>query len=430
MASKPQMVLLGYVDEQITSRHQQAINYCVSKIGGTPDWCVSGSEIPICKRCGRKQSLVIQIYAPLEGGLYHRTLYLFACVTQECWNRPHSWTCVRSQIIDHSAVRTSSPPNKSPSLVSSRGGETWFEDEDDWGGNDNDGNGNADNFNLASSSQLYLDNMAKKGNDRSNLNNMNSNTSSTITDVAQSLESKLNIIEDDANANEAVCGAVGIVGCGVEGVEASAVIEGPEGDMIAVDTPEQPTTDIPALFQEAAQIDANADVTFIPYFVVSDVEPPEDISFSEHERELLLRYTHATGHDFREEEGAVGDGKGDGVYEKDVAYHGDVLLHKFKKRLSRSPQQILRYCREEGVPPLWLRPPGLNESPAKCQYCGGPVVFEMQITPQLVLHLRVPGVQGSPVEFGTVAVFTCTASCWGEKDTSRQEAVVVQGEVI
>lgn len=42
---------------------------------------------------------------------------------------------------------------------------------------------------------------------------------------------------------------MGIVGCGGEGVEASAVIEGSEEDMIAVDTPEQPTTDIPALFQ-------------------------------------------------------------------------------------------------------------------------------------------------------------------------------------
>lgn len=38
-----------------------------------------------------------------------------------------------------------------------------------------------------------------------------------------------------------------------------------------------------------------------------------------------------------------GDGKGDAVYEKDVAIHGDVLLHKFKKRISRSPHQILRY---------------------------------------------------------------------------------------
>lgn len=406
------------------------VNFSVSKLGGTPDWCVSGCEIPICKRCGRRQSLVVQVYAPLEGSVHHRTLYVFACVTQDCWNRPQSWTCLRSQILDPAAVRTSAPASKSPPSVSSYCGETWFQDEHDWGGNDNDGNGNADNLNLASSSQLYLDNMAKSGGGRSNLNNINSNTNS-ITEVTQKMESKLNIIEDDANANEAVCGAVGIVGCEGEGTEASAVIEGPEGDMIAVDTPEQPTADIPALFQEAAQIDANADVTFIPFFMLSEVEPQEDLTFSDHERELLLRYTHTTGHDFIEEEIPVGgDGKGDQVYEKDVAIHGDVLLHKFKKRVSRSPHQILRYCREEGASPLWLHPPGPSEVATKCQHCGGAMTFEMQITPQLILHLNVPGVQGTPLEFGNVVLFTCSASCWNEKDTVKQEAIVVQCEVI
>lgn len=57
------------------------------------------------------------------------------------------------------------------------------------------------------------------------------------------------------------------------------------------------------VFQEATQIDANADVTFIPFYLVSEVEPPEDLAFSEHERELLVHYTHNTGHDFREEVG-------------------------------------------------------------------------------------------------------------------------------
>ncbi|XP_037775681.1 programmed cell death protein 2-like [Penaeus monodon] len=429
MASKPQLVLLGYVDEQITSKYQQVVNFTTSKVGGAPDWCISGTSVPICKRCGRRQSLVIQIYCPLEGSPYHRTLFIFACVTQECWNRPHSWTCLRSQIPDPTSTKTSLPGTKAVPPQSA-GGETWFEDDDDWGSNDNDGNGNADNYNFASSSQLYLDNMAKKPDGMSNLNNMNSNTSS-ITEVAQSMESKLNIIEGDANANEALCGAVGIVGCGGEGVEASAVIEGSEEDMIAVDTPEQPTTDIPALFQEAAQIDANADVTFIPYFLSSEIEPPEDVSFTDHERELLVRYTHSTGHDFREEENAGGgEGKGDSVYEKDVAIHGDVLLHKFKKRISRSPQQVMRYCREEGASPLWLRPPGASDVATKCQHCGGSMVFELQLTPQLIIHLRVSGVQGTPLEFGTVAVFTCLASCWSDKDTVRQEAIVVQSEVI
>lgn len=57
-------------------------------------------------------------------------------------------------------------------------------------------------------------------------------------------------------------------------------------------------------------------------------------------------------------------------------------------------------------------------------------MFELQLTPQLLLHLRVAGVQGVPLEFGTVAVFTCAASCWEEKDIIKEEVLVVQCEVI
>ncbi|KAK3867715.1 hypothetical protein Pcinc_026845 [Petrolisthes cinctipes] len=484
MAWKPSLVLLGYIDEQISSKNQQSVGFTVSKVGGIPDWCVAGCEVPSCKRCGRKQSLVVQVYAPLDGGVHHRTLYLFTCVTQECWNRSHSWTCLRSQILDPSATKTTSrpPPSSSVSPYSSSGGggsggSGWFEENDDWGGggNDNDGNGNTAPTNpyqhhrqhlsntLLSSAPTtttsttppqqqqhsLLDNAANRTGG-TNLNNMNNpNTTSTTTTttttnvppnttpptiahVTHSMDTKLSIIEDDANANEAVCGAVGMVGgCEGEGVEASAVIEGPEGDMIAVDTPEQPTTDIPALFQAAAEIDANADVTFVPFFLVSEVEPNEDTAFSEHERELLLSYTHTTGHDLRQEDMAVGgDGQGDGVYEKDIAIHGDVLLHKFKKRISRSPQQVLRYSREEGASPLWLRGVGSGEGGGRCQHCGGPLTFEMQLTPQLLLHLRVTGSPGSAMEFGTVVVFTCAASCWADTDTTRAETLVVQAEVI
>ena len=40
-----------------------------------------------------------------------------------------------------------------------------------------------------------------------------------------------------------------------------------------------------------------------------------------------------------------------------------------------------------------------------------------------------PQVEGPPVEFGTVLVFSCLASCWGEGGP-REEAVIVQGETM
>ena len=40
-----------------------------------------------CALCGEKCSLVCQIYAPLEPYNFHRTLYVFACLTPTCWNQ-------------------------------------------------------------------------------------------------------------------------------------------------------------------------------------------------------------------------------------------------------------------------------------------------------------------------------------------------------
>ncbi|XP_076043501.1 programmed cell death 2 like trus [Oratosquilla oratoria] len=447
MAYKSNSYLLGYVDEQINSHNRHLVNYTTNKIGGLPDWCSGTCKIPSCVRCGRTQSLVAQIYAPLQGSPYHRTLYFFACVTRECWNRPVSWTCLRSQVLDQDAMPTSpattSPPTTANSSKS-KGESSWFEDDDDWGGgggggkddwsggNNNDGNGNNSSNTIystpsSSSSQLYLDNLNKSA---PNLNNLNANNTAVLQDVTRSFDRQLNLNEGDNNANEALRGAVGVVPPGCEMGEASALIEGPEEDMIAVDTPEKPTTDIPALFQEGVHIDANIDVTLVPFFLASDDEPEETTEFSEHERELLLQYTQSKGHEFKEEDLDGAQAKGDGVYEKDVTHHGDALLHKFKKRISRSPQQVLRYCREEGALPLWLYPPTQQDHLQKCCHCSGPLAFEMQLTPQLVLFLRVEGVIGTPLEFGTVVLLSCVRSCWAEGDTFRREALVVQHEVV
>ena len=42
--------------------------------------------------------------------------------------------------------------------------------------------------------------------------------------------------------------------------------------------------------------------------------------------------------------------------------------------------------------------------------------------------MSVPGLEGAPVEFGTVLVFTCTASCGGQG--ARRETVILQQEAM
>ena len=56
--------------------------------------------------------------------------------------------------------------------------------------------------------------------------------------------------------------------------------------------------------------------------------------------------------------------------------------------------------------------------------------FELQLLPSLVSLLRVRGRAGPALEFGTVMVFTCSRSCWGEGDTPRQETLILQAETM
>ena len=44
-------------------------------------------------------------------------------------------------------------------------------------------------------------------------------------------------------------------------------------------------------------------------------------------------------------------------------------------------------------------------------------------------ELRAPGMEGPPIEFGTILVFTCSKSCWAADGSGpRRETVVVQAE--
>jgi pre-rRNA-processing protein TSR4 len=85
----------------------------------------------------------------------------------------------------------------------------------------------------------------------------------------------------------------------------------------------------------------------------------------------------------------------------------------FQARISRAPEQVLRYCRSQDAKPLW---PLLDGQPKKstdiqpCSHCGGPRNFELQVLPQLLYFLRVKN-EPSSLDWATITVFSCTASC-------------------
>ncbi|XP_073062600.1 uncharacterized protein [Primulina eburnea] len=88
----------------------------------------------------------------------------------------------------------------------------------------------------------------------------------------------------------------------------------------------------------------------------------------------------------------------------------------FQKRISVAPDQILRYSSDAEAKPLWPVSSGRPSRPdiPKCNYCGGTRGFEFQVLPQLLYYFHVKDSEDS-LDWATIVVYTCEASCWGNK---------------
>ncbi|CAK9185819.1 unnamed protein product [Ilex paraguariensis] len=81
----------------------------------------------------------------------------------------------------------------------------------------------------------------------------------------------------------------------------------------------------------------------------------------------------------------------------------------FQERIAKAPQQVLRYGRAKPLWPMSSGRPSKADIP-KCSYCGGPCGFEFQILPQLLYYFGVKNDVDS-LDWATIAVYTCEASC-------------------
>ena len=99
----------------------------------------------------------------------------------------------------------------------------------------------------------------------------------------------------------------------------------------------------------------------------------------------------------------------------------DACFREFQRRTRHEPDQVLRFVDVEerrqqprGVQPLWVCESGqLGEAPPPpCDLCGEPRVLEFQVLPQLLHFLEVERQPGlADVDWGTIVVYTCRASC-------------------
>uniref|UniRef100_A0A1B6KXX9 Programmed cell death protein 2 C-terminal domain-containing protein n=1 Tax=Graphocephala atropunctata TaxID=36148 RepID=A0A1B6KXX9_9HEMI len=393
MAQNKSKVYIGFEDEWITQKHLPTVNFTTNKAGGKPDWIENKSVTtnPSCRLCGLIMPLVVQIYAPLEKSLYHRTLYLFGCINPSCWNQNESWVCVRSQILDKSTPELERSTSTVESFDWCDGANVWEDEE----------NGNV--FGNTRDDKI--------GRDSLQLSNM--------------------LASMDFNNSEEVS-SVGAMGHLLSPM-ATAEIDGDEDEVVTIDTPVTAETNMVALFDQAKPVPQvpSDSLEFVSFFISVSEEDEVRISSpvnAECNSQFQMYDEESNSIMDQRSLGQTGAGSGEigEKYEKSLPAHGDKLFHTFISRIQKHPGQILRYIREGGSP-LLLYPAG--EVPQRCQHCQGSLMFEVQLLPTLIPSLQLVGSGCGHIEFGTVLVMTCQRSCWLPQDTVRSEYVLVQREL-
>ncbi|XP_043286856.1 programmed cell death protein 2-like [Venturia canescens] len=421
-------VYLGYEDEFITEKHRSLVNFTTNKIGGKPDPHEESSvPTPQCKLCALRQILAMQMYAPLENSIYHRTIYIFACINPNCWNENESWTCLRVQSLERKTITTNT------CAVDNCGGSSttsWLSEEDDWGEdttNDNASEKNGNNIMGKAAIDTSDDRIDERDLDRE--------------------VSNLRLDDPNANSPTSIDHSLGGIGTGggavgrLDTAHASAEIEGEESEVVCIDTPTQPQCDLMDLLREVTPLPLQhsepkirVNLSFAEIFMSVEEEDLGNRDVSQHVRDLFLEYQSSNpdvpvcsetnfDHDVREADVDASHEK----YEKSVPVHGDEMFHYFLSRIQKNPGQIVRYCRDNKAA-LPVSP--FNESVGTCQHCGAERIFEIQILPTIIPKLRLLPSNGSnfQIEFGTILVFTCSRSCWSPHDLYKEEHVVVQPE--
>ncbi|NXY61138.1 PDD2L protein, partial [Callaeas wilsoni] len=183
----------------------------------------------------------------------------------------------------------------------------------------------------------------------------------------------------------------------------------------------------PAASEEMVMAAAASAPVFQPFYInVVDEEDYTGFLDTAHADKLLKEYQQRECVDLEQmmSESFAGE-DGTEKYEKSEVKSWDHTFHRFMKRISLCPEQILRYS--WGGQPLFMTcpPASLEQGVPACSNCGSSRVFELQLMPTLVSMLQSDS--DLSVEFGTVIVYTCERSCWPtNQQTPLEEFIFVQ----
>jgi pre-rRNA-processing protein TSR4 len=102
----------------------------------------------------------------------------------------------------------------------------------------------------------------------------------------------------------------------------------------------------------------------------------------------------------------------------------DRYFKRFMRVVGRRPDQVMRYARHSQP----LRPSDhvkLASDIPNCEMCGGKRSFELQLMPHLLSLMDVDSLKAS-IDWATVCVYTCAASCDTSKKGFAQEFLTKQ----
>ncbi|XP_035695876.1 programmed cell death protein 2-like isoform X1 [Branchiostoma floridae] len=405
--------LLGVLDEPVRDERDISSLF-TNRVGGKPGCAPLPTfpAMPMCTLCGGRLTLVVQVYCPLDGSPYHRTLYVFACCRKQCWNKSESWFAVRLQVP---CEDPSSQHGETEAEVVSMATTDWCDDADDWGDEEEED---------AVTITTYTT-MIEKPRQKDN----NVTYESVCTEQFQNLDisdpPELTGFNDENSIMNEDKPEEGIAN--IEKVE----------NVVAEDLPVEDiaTSSISKLLSLSADTEepSQGEIVFEAYYISVFEEPTNlMVDCDDHVKRLMTDYQQKEGVNLSAMEDSVtsaGKKGGGESYEKSTARHGDKIFQKFAKRVSLCPEQILRYNRNGK--PLYIQDPEETlMMPPPCSNCGGQRDFELQLMPTMISILSTQGANSSDpmLEFGTVLVYTCVRSCWTQQSVSCVEHVVVQAD--
>ncbi len=372
--------------------------------------CLNSQE-PTCVECRNTLSLVTQLYCPLEGSQYHRTLYIFTCIAVECLNKQKSWRVIRCQLP------VSKPPNENaekgqeetpPKVAIAT--EDWCDDADDWGSESDGESGQIsslatplhENQVMGCSSEASF--ISDQRQATAQYDNDSEHCSVAMTTHPSNLSSKNTRIEKPINDLKLPTH---------DNVVDSLSIGQSTNDKNIDDMNARWTTNDDVTNDAMKSLSINTEtaakssptkqdclLSFKPFYVSVFDEPSTSLLATEltnHARELMLNYQQREGVNVLEWQeqslhmSSVSSGSDEG-YEKATAKHGDRIYQKFSKKLQLCPEQCIRYSWNGS--PLYITSPSEGSIIPACPYCCGVRVFEVQLMPPLISVLKTTAPSG------------------------------------